>query len=138
MTDARNSSEQWLRDNDYKWMTDDQWECFEMLCDLCRGSHHVGGKVKPCGKGILINLRYGWDAATYDFNGLTRAVVMAHDRCIRFEIEPSGFGMLKLVFHKRRLREGGEMWERHPTLESAIALVRGVKYDAAKAQDSTP
>ena len=126
-TATRNSGEQWYRDNDYNWMSDDQWECFEMLCDLCKGAHHIGGKVKPWGKGIAVNLRYGFYAATYDYNGLTRAVIMAHDRCIRFEIEPSGPGMLRLVFHKRHLREGGEMHERHPTLESAIEMVRGAK-----------
>lgn len=120
---ARNAAEQWYRDNDYKWMTDEQWECFEMLCDLCRGSHHIGGTVKPCGNGILINLRHGFHAATFDFSGLTEAVIMAHDRCIRFEIEPSGPGMLKLVFHKRSGREG-EMHQRHPTLEQAIKKLR--------------
>lgn len=120
---TRNSTEQWHRDNDYKWMTDNQWECFEMLCDLCRGAHHIGGKVKPCGNGIEINIRYGFSAATFDFSGLTEAVIMAHDRCIRFEIEPSGPGMLKLIFHKREGREG-LVWQRHPTLEQAISKLR--------------
>lgn len=123
MKAARNPTEQWHKDNDYKWMNDEQWECFEMLCDLCRGAHHIGGKVKPWGKGIAVNIRYGFNAATYDFSGLTEAVIMAHDRCIRFEIEPSGPGMLRLVFHKRDGREG-EMWQRHPTLEQAIANLR--------------
>lgn len=121
---ARNTSEQWLRDNTYNWMTEDQWECFEMLCDLCKGSHHVGGKVKPCGVGIEINIRYGFHASTFDYNGLTEAVILAHDRCIRFEIEPSGPGMMKLKFHKRHYREG-RMDERHPTLEDAITQIRG-------------
>ncbi len=116
---ARNSSEQWYRENTYNWMNDDQWECFEMLCDLCMGSHHVGGTVKPCGRGILINLSYGFSAATFDFDGLTRAVFMAHERCIRFSIEPSGPRMLKLTFHKRHKREG-DMCERHPTIEQAL------------------
>jgi hypothetical protein len=120
---ARNSSEQYYADKDYKWMSADQWECFEMLCDLCRGSQHIGGKVKPAGRGILVNLKYGFHAATWDFNDLTRAVVMAHDRCIRFEISPSGPGMLQLSMHKRHSRDGG-MSERHPTLEEAILTIR--------------
>lgn len=110
---------QWYRDNEFKWMTDDQFECLEMLSDLCGGMHHVGGKVKPCGKGILINLNYGFCAATFDYDGLTKAVLMAHERCIRFEILPSGPRMLQLHFHKRHKRDG-QMHERHPTIEEAI------------------
>lgn len=107
----------------YDWMTDDQWECFEMLCDLFYGVHHIQGKIKPCGKGIEINTRASNWAASFDFNGLTRAVVMAHDRMIRFEIEPSGPGLLKLCLHKRHKREGA-MHERHPTMEQAIEKIR--------------
>lgn len=110
---------QWYRDNEYKWMTDDQFECLQMLADLCGGMHHVGGTVKPCGTGILINISYGFHAATFDFNGLTTAVLMSHERCIRFEICPSGPRMLQLRFHKRHTREG-EMHKRHPTIETAI------------------
>ena len=123
MSKYRNSSEKWYRENDYSWMTDDQFECFEMLCDLCRGSHHVGGRVKPCGSGIEVNLRYGFMGATYDYDDLTRAVFMAHDRCIRFSVNPSGPAMTKLIFHKRHKTEGC-MAERHPTLEEAIATYR--------------
>lgn len=111
---------QWYRENEYKWMTDDQFECLEMLSDLCGGMHHVGGTVKPCGRGILINLSYGFSAATVDFNGLTKAVLMAHQRCIRFEICPSGPRMLQLRFHKRHQRDG-DLCLRHPTIETAIS-----------------
>ena len=119
----RNEGERWYREHDYNWMTDDQWECFELLCDLCKGAHHIGGKVKEWGNGIAVNLRTGFYASTFDYNGLTDAVFLAHDRCIRFEIEPSGPGMLRLVFHKRHLREG-DMCRRHPTLGQAIVSFR--------------
>lgn len=109
-----------LRAADYPWMTDDQLECLIMVCDLCGGYHHVGGKFKPCGKGIEINISYGFNASTFDFDGLTRAVIMAHDRCIRFEIaKPSSPTSYKLHLHKRHSREG-DMYYRHPTIESAI------------------
>lgn len=117
-------SYEWYRQNTHSWMNDDQFECFKMLCDLFYGAHHVGGIVKPCGKsGIENNTRYTGSFGTYDFNALTRAVIMAHDRCIRFSIESSGPGMLKLRFHKRHLREG-QMHERHPTIEQAISDLR--------------
>ena len=123
MVKTRNSTEQWHRDNDYKWMSDDQWECFEMLCDICGGAHHIGGKVKPSGAGITINISFGFHAASFDYNGLTMAVIMAHDRCIRFEIRPSSPGRLRLFFHKRNSRVG-DISQRHPTLEEAIKTIR--------------
>lgn len=109
----------------YSWMTPEQWLCFEMLCDLFYGAHHVSGKVKPCGdSGIEINTRAVNTFASFDFNNLTRAVVMAHDRAIRFGIDPSGPGMLRLSLHYRGNRDG-LMHVRHPTLESHIQSIRG-------------
>lgn len=100
------------------WMSDDQWECALMFADLMRGFHHIGGTFKPSGSGITINEPYGaW--ATYDFDGLTRAVFMAHDRCIRIDITTSSPGRLKFLLHKRHKREGA-MHERHPTLAVAV------------------
>lgn len=117
---ARNYSEQWHRDNDYKWMNDDQWACFEMLCDMCGGSQHIGGKIRPASRwGICLNMTYGFHASTFDYNGLKTAVLLAHDRCIRFEIRPSGPRMLGLYLHKRESREGN-ISIRHPTIEMAI------------------
>jgi hypothetical protein len=108
----------------YDWMTDDQYECFEMLSDLFYGPHHVIGKVKPCGTGIEISSQNaGNKFATFDFNHMTRAVVLSHDRMIRFAIEPSGPGMLRLILHKRHKRYG-RMYERLPHLEQHIAEIR--------------
>lgn len=113
--------EKWYRKD---WMTDDQWECTRFVADLFRGFHHVHGTFKPCGSGVEINIRNGSNTfASYDFDGLTRAVVMAHDRCVRFAIEPSGPGMLRLLAHKRHMRDGA-MHERHPTLEEHVAKLR--------------
>jgi len=100
-----------------EWMTDDQFECFKMLCDIMGGGNHLSGSVKAHSRGIELNTRnfYG---ATFDYDQLTKAVILAHDRCIRFEIAPSGPGMVKLILFKRQ-REG-RMYERHPTLEEAI------------------
>jgi len=112
-----------IRNNYYPWMSDNQFKCFGMICDLVGGEHHLCGKVKECGpNGIEVNCtNNGW--STYDFNLLTNAVIMAHDRMIRFEIKPSGPGMLKLLLHKRSSREG-RMYEKHPTMEDAINRLR--------------
>lgn len=99
------------------WMTDEQFECFQMLCDIMGGGNHLCGNVKACSRGIELNTRnfYG---ATFDYDQLTKAVILAHDRAIRFEIGSSGPGMVKLTLFKRK-REG-RMYERHPTMEEAI------------------
>jgi len=106
------------------WMNDEQWECAQFLADFYGGWHHVHGKVKDASPtGIHINTRHISQFATYDFDGLTRLVVMAHDRAIRVQVGPSGPGMLELMFHKRT-REG-DSFRRHPTLEDAISRLRG-------------
>lgn len=105
------------------WMSDDQYECYEFLADIFLGFHHIHGKLHEWGDGIKLNTSQTGSFATFDFDGLTRAVVMAHDRMIRFCIEPSGPGMLGLVCHKRHKREG-RMSERHPTIEQAIEIIR--------------
>ena len=106
----------------YPWMTADQKECFEFLCEIHNGGNHMFGKVQPSGEGLMINSQT-FAASTFDFDNLTRAVILAHERMIRFEICPSGPRLLKLFAHKRHQREG-RMHERHPTIEEAIASVR--------------
>ena len=120
-----------------EWMSDDQWECYQMLADIFYGFHHVHGGLHPWGDGIALNASYGSNKfATFDFNALTRTVLMAHDRMIRFAIEPSGPGMLKLVLHKRHSREG-HMYERHPTIQEAIATYRK-EFEAEQTSDRDP
>ncbi len=110
--------------NRQEWMDDAQWECAEFLADLFYGFHHLHGKIHPVREGLYINCTNASNHfATFDFNYLTRAVIMAHDRCIRFSIEPSGPRMLQLWATKRTCREG-QVSERHPTLEEAIKAAR--------------
>ena len=106
----------------YSWMSNDQWDCYLMLGELVFGWHHLSGKVKPYGAGIETNVYGG--IATHDSDILTRAVFLAHARCVRFEIGPSGPGLLRYILHKRHLRDGGESRDRHPTIETALARYR--------------
>lgn len=116
------SHNNYYRTDVYPWMTDDQFECFELLCTLVGGAHHLMGTVKKFGRGVEINTtNHGW--CTYDFNLLTRAVVLSHDRMIRLEIQPSGPGRLKIVLSKRHTREG-DMSTRIPTIEDHIVAIR--------------
>ena len=104
-----------------EWMSDDQLECACLMADIVGGFHHVPGKIKPWGTGIETSIFGSW--ATFDFNQLTVAVVLAHDRMIRMEIGSSGPRLFRVMFHKRVSRDGG-IAERHPTLETAAESIR--------------
>jgi len=93
-------------------------EARDFFGTLFCGTHHIPAKIKPWGDGWELN--YYEDLATFDFNRLTHAVFLAHDRCVRFSIEPSGPRMIRLIVHKRSCREG-RIFERHPTIETALA-----------------
>ena len=109
----------------YRWMTPEQLECLKLLSDLFGGMHHVYGKITgPRPDAISINAENCRNHfATFDYSWLTVATVLAHDRMIRFGIEPSSGGKLCLTFQKRSTREG-DASAMHPSLEDAIARVR--------------
>ena len=104
------------------WMSDDQWECARMFADVLGGFHHVMSPFKPFGGGVKVS-DYGARWATFDFDALTRIVLMAHDRMIRVSLEPSGPRMVGFALWKRHTREGS-MSQRHPTIDDAIAMHR--------------
>ena len=104
------------------WMSDDQWACAEMLADIYGGFHHLYSDIKEHGTGIEISTT-PFRLATFDFSALTVAIFMAHDRMIRLSLDQSGPRMIKLVLHRRHKREG-KMHERHPTIETALAMYR--------------
>lgn len=83
------------------------------------------------GRGVSFILGNRPCLATWDVNGLTRLVIGAHDECIRVEIEPHGFGYLRISMWPRSGREG-KMGERHPTMEQAIEQYRAVKHEALR------
>jgi hypothetical protein len=90
----------------------------DFFAEIFYGKHHIPSELKPWGDGWQLN--YYGDFTTFDFNNLTRAVFLAHDRCIRFGITSSGPRMIRLVIHQRNKRIGSVM-ERHPTIEEALA-----------------
>lgn len=115
--------EEWENGFRKSWMSDDQFLCWKFLADIHGGFNHMYGKVHKWGNGIKLNSTCTNGLATFDYDGLTRAVVMAHDRMIRFEIVPSGPNMIGMCAWKRSKREG-RMHERHPTIEDAIKRIR--------------
>jgi len=103
------------------WMSDDQYACYSMLAEVVDGFHHIYNEVRPWGDGIQTSIYGGW--STYDFDQLTRLVVLAHDKIVRVEIGSSGPNMFRLILHKRHTREG-RITEKHPTIEDAIERIR--------------
>lgn len=104
------------------WMTDDQWACYVFLADVFGGFHHVHHPVKEFGYGICTSVISG-RLSTFDFDGLTRIVLLAHDRMIRVELQSSGPRMVKLCLHQRHKRDGC-ISGRHPTIEQALETHR--------------
>lgn len=105
------------------WMTDDQWICYELLGDVHGGLNHLFGKCHSSNKGIRFNSTNSNCLSTFDYSGLTRLVVWAHDRMIRVQILPSGPAMICFVMHRRHSRDG-DVSLRHPTIEDAIKSIR--------------
>ena len=61
--------------------------------------------------------------ATYDFDALTRLVILAHDRCYRLALSQSAPRRIRIEIWRRRGRNG-DFTQRHATIEEAIASVR--------------
>lgn len=104
------------------WMSDDQWYCAKAFADLVGGFHHVIGKFKPAGYGVRVS-DCASPYATADFDRLTRLVFMAHDRCIRIQLDGSSPMRIGFMLHRRKEREG-RIGVRHSTLEQAVADYR--------------
>lgn len=97
-------------------------QAVEFFSEFYGGQHHFPkGGVKAWGEGFCVVHDQG-DLATYDWDKLTRLVLMAHDQCIRVSIFPNAFKSLRIAIWKRE-REGG-LSKRHPTIEEAIELYR--------------
>lgn len=96
--------------------SDDQLLASYALAWLRGGYHHLG-KIKECGPSGVETSIHG-TLATFDSEGLTKAVLIAHAMGVRLEVGSSGPRMLKIYAHVRVLSDEGHlrMFERHPTL----------------------
>lgn len=105
-------------------MTEDQNYCKSVLSHWIDGDHHLP-PVHPFGEGICIN--YYGDLSTFDFDRLTRLVLVAHRFSVRIEIASSGPGMVKIIAHRRSLEKqaGRSRW--HPDLNCLKILAEDAK-----------
>lgn len=88
----------------------------QFFVDFFCGAHHFGGQLKEWGYGWCMPMRN--NMATIDYNGLTKLVLMAHDRAIRVEIVPRGMSRALICIWQRDRSTG--MSTGHPTIEQAI------------------
>ncbi|MCK9570813.1 hypothetical protein M0R72_17825 [Candidatus Pacearchaeota archaeon] len=95
-------------------------EATAFFADWYRGEHHFPSKIQPYGDGW--SMSHIGSVATFDFDDLTRLVLLAHEKCIRAQIEQGGPNRVKIAIWKRE-REGS-LFERHPTIEQAIEAFR--------------
>lgn len=116
----KESHANWLNSYRQGWMSDDQWLLSLFCCRLFRGFHHCPEiKEKNCGlNNIVINTSTSY-FANYDYDYLTKAVIMAHNWGVRICISGSGPGMFKISLWKRKNREGC-VSERMPTIQDMI------------------
>lgn len=90
------------------------------------GEHHFPNKIKEWGNGWSMN--HNGELATFDYNQMSRLVIMCHDTAIRASIRQGAPGGVKICIWKRE-REGS--WsKRHPNIEDQITEVRSHYSDA--------
>jgi hypothetical protein len=92
---------------------------------LFYGEHHIPGEVTECGYGWKISSNY-IQLSTFDYNALTRLVLLAHDNCVRVDVSARGMNRLVISIYPRQ--RDGDMSKRHPTIEEHIPLIRDSKY----------
>lgn len=97
----------------------------DLLNDVWCGIYHIDGKSLSKvdwtnNDWIRISIYGG--LYSYDDDKLTRLVVLAHDRCLRLEINPCNFNHLELLFHQRD--RVADFYHRMPTMEDHLALIR--------------
>lgn len=102
-----------------KTCTPDQLACWEVLSMVFGGDHHLENISYVAQNGIKMNV-YSGSMATFDNSYLTRLLFACHDACVRLQIVQGGPYRFGLMLHKRHKREGS-LYERHPTIEQALA-----------------
>lgn len=105
-------------------LTDIERELVTVLCAAFRRRpYNIRGldKIESWGDGASAQI-VDDHLATIDGDGLTRLVLAAHDRCVRVWIKANSSRMLEIQINQRT-REG-DLGQRHPTIEDAVASWR--------------
>lgn len=114
------------------------WHCraVRFIEEWHRGAYHCplflnnypDKRMRELVQNSMIEYNIIHDLATYDFDHLTRAVILAHKHCLRFAVCPSGPGMLKVRLWPRD-PDGKTLFTRHPSLDDLIIMIEREKED---------
>jgi len=103
-------------------------EVGDLLGDLFFGIYHLDHKelARTDWKNDhhIIFLLGHTTLSTFDYDELTRLVILCHERTIRCSIRAKSLNYLELMFHKRQ-REGS-ISQRHPTIDKAVEDCRSI------------
>lgn len=105
-------------------MSEDQKYCIQVLQAWAGGAHHLP-KIYDWGSGVCVNWSGG--VATFDWDGLTRLVLLAHKFLVRVEVSWSGPGLVRIICHRRKA--SGSISQRHPSLDDLVKRIEGLKGD---------
>lgn len=126
---------EWVESNEKITLTPFQHRAMQLLADAFgTGIYNLPitwRRVEWRRDWVLININL--DLATYDFAEMTRLVFAAHDACIRVQITAWAPRYIKLSLH-RRVRDG-DMMQRHPTIEDALAMWRSAGHQQMEPVD---
>lgn len=120
------SGADWVQKNIVQDMSDLGRSVADLLGDLYLGIYHLNPKSLrkvDWTNDVWIGVTVRDGLGTWDYNDLTRLVILCHDRMLRCQIDGLAPGYLRLAFHKRTQREGANS-KRHPTIEQAVADTR--------------
>jgi len=98
-------------------------EATSFFAKLYRGVHHIPDeKIRDEGNGCWSVAHYG-GMSTFDFDELTRLVLLAHERCVRAWVT-AGRPRYVRIWIAGRVRDTGDIVTSHPTIEQALAKFR--------------
>jgi hypothetical protein len=90
-----------------------------------REGHWPNEMVEDRGSWSVTTERHwtGCELSTFDYDQLTRLVLLAHERCVRVHLRPRKRRRIEIVI-TRRDRISDSLSETHPTIEEAVAHFR--------------
>jgi hypothetical protein len=100
----------------------------DILGQVWRGIYHLDqGGTRLCKvdwtDDRFIRITVTGELATFDSQHLTELVLAAHDGCVRVSVGACNMQRLQLNFSRRTARDG-DLFSRHPTIETAVAAWR--------------
>lgn len=98
-------------------------EADDFFAVVFRGINHAPKRRRDAAHTVSVSVYAPCGISTYDYDELTRFVLLCHDRCYRGVVAQSAPRHLRLSITKRS-RDNDSIAENHPTVEEAVAHLR--------------